>query len=177
MTQDITEVSFVDFLKHCGKNKPIIKGNWLITCDLPRDYYRNNSPWRTVTELVFTGSVKFSDDVKNMCNFGDIFPNIETADLSTWDISNIQNLDKTFSGCRMLKELNVSTWEAKSCINACRMFESCWSLKRLNIPKLITKTTCSASTMFANCESLVSLILTNWDTSGLTKLEDRKSVV
>ena len=77
--------------------------------------------------------LKITDTCKNISYF---FSNCEALELAigltTWDVSNVENMEHVFFNCKNLKSLNLSTWNTSAVKNFSFMFGSCENLEEIN---------------------------------------------
>lgn len=77
--------------------------------------------------------LKVTDTCKNISYF---FSNCEALELAigltTWDVSNVENMEYAFFNCKNLKSLNLSTWNTSAVKNFSFMFGSCENLEEIN---------------------------------------------
>ena len=71
-------------------------------------------------------------DVSNVKNMGSMFgwSNVKILDLSSWDVSNVKNMRYMFADCRYLESLDLSSWDTS---NMCKFstvytFGGCYDL-------------------------------------------------
>ena len=94
-------------------------------------------------------------------------------DLSSFNISNINNMRYMFVGCKSSKSLpDISKWDTKNVNNMSGMFGECKSLKSLpDISQWDTKNVKEMSDIFSGCESLESLPdISQWNTKNLNNM-------
>ena len=96
---------------------------------------------------------------------------IKTLDLSTWDVSNVTNMERMFSGCTNLTSLNLSGWDVSNVIDMWAMFSQCIGLTSVDLSNWDVGNIVNTSLMFYNCPRLTSLDLSSWDTSNVTSME------
>ena len=69
-------------------------------------------------------------------NISYFFSNCEALELAigltTWDVSNVENMEHAFFNCKNLKSLNLSTWNTSAVKNFSFMFGSCENLEEIN---------------------------------------------
>ncbi len=123
-------------------------------------------------------------------------PNLETADLTNLDTSDVTDMSFLFYFCEALKSVNVSTlstarvktmecmfyrcvdlqeidinnWDTSSVENMSSMFSYCASVKRIGIDKIKTPALTNMEYMFEDCYELEALDLGNFTTSGITSM-------
>lgn len=77
--------------------------------------------------------LKITGTCKNISYF---FSNCEALELAigltTWDVSNVENMEHAFFNCKNLKSLNLSTWNTSAVKNFSFMFGSCENLEEIN---------------------------------------------
>ena len=141
-------------------------------------------------------------DVSNCTSMFRMFEgceSIQTIDVSNWDVSNCISLGSMFEGCSKLQAIDISKWNTSNCLSMNRMFKYCSSLKSLDITNFTFAKGCDVfgmfigctslkslnvtglnftnadgnlGHMFNECSSLVSLDLSSWNTSNITKIYD-----
>ena len=99
--------------------------------------YNNNNSFIDLTDI----DISELDDLTSIF-FG--LDNMEVADISGWDVSNVTIMEYTFSRCKKLKKII--------------------GIENLDVSKLE-----DATSMFSHCEKLVELDLTNWNPKLLQK--------
>ncbi len=123
-------------------------------------------------------------------------PNLETADLTNLDTSEVTDMSFMFYYCESLKSVNVSTlstarvktmeymfyrcanleeidinnWDTSSVENMGSMFSYCTAVKRIGIDKIETPVLTNMEYMFEDCYELEALDLGNFTTSGITSM-------
>ena len=77
--------------------------------------------------------LKITGTCKNISYF---FSNCEALELAigltTWDVSNVENMEHAFFNCKNLKSLNLSTWNTSAVKNFSFMLGSCENLEEIN---------------------------------------------
>ena len=91
-----------------------------------------------------------------------------SIDLSSFDTSNVLNMQSMFSGCNSLVSLDLSNFNTSKVERMGSMFVNCWSLIYINISNFITINVNSTGEMFKNCSKLTNVDLSNFDTSKVT---------
>ncbi len=169
--------------------------------DIASMYESGVPPWSgsNVTSIVSVGRIYVSGDA------ADLFQaslNIETVDLSGWDVSGVTNVHWMFISCK-LEYANLSGWDVSSIDNVQSMFVGCGNLKTLDIsnwhvgPKNdfdesqytpwlsscfeLTEINASGWSFedgtdlrraFAYCDKLESIDVTGWDTTGVINMSE-----
>ena len=133
-------------------------------------YASSNNISRSATELssnqkadltnriIDTDATRAFENRRNLRSLG----NVET----TWNTSNVTDMEKMFYDCSSLTSLDTSNWSFSNGVYMSEMFHSCSSLTSLDTSNW-NVTLLSAYNMFYNCGSLTSLDLSNWDISNL----------
>ena len=65
--------------------------------------------------------------------------NIESLDLSGWDVSNVHNMNYMFYHCYNLKSLDLSGWDASKVEYIDRMFDECPAPYKVIDNKIVKK--------------------------------------
>lgn len=93
---------------------------------------------------------------------------IRTLDVSNWDTSNVTNMYASFRFCTSLKFLDVSNWDTSNVTGMASMFS--WS-RGINVKGLENFDTSNVTTvnqMFVGGLQTVVVDFTNWDFSNVT---------
>ena len=91
-------------------------------------------------------------------------------DISKWDTKNVTNMNKMFSLCSSLVNLNLSNFNTKNVTNMSKMFSECESLTNLNLSNFNTENVTDMGWMFNECKSLANLNLSNFNTENVTNM-------
>lgn len=100
----------------------------------------------------------------------DHLDNLETVDLSGWDISKVTSLSRMFEECKKLKSINIANWDTSNVTNMEAMFLLCESLETLDIANWKTSKVTNLGGMFEHCHKLKSIDLSQWDTSKVERM-------
>ena len=118
-------------------------------------------------------------DVSNETSFEDLFSFFtfaymagvyspsETILCSTWDTSNVINMQGTFGCLHNLKNLDVTNWNTSNVKNMRAMFTECNGLESLDLSTWNTSNVTDMYYMFSRCRNLLILDLSNFDTSKI----------
>lgn len=115
-------------------------------------------------------------NVKRIDNFSELFrdfADVETINISGWDLTNASTLRQMFYGCKNLKEIiGIENLNVFYINDMSYMFFSCSSLKNLNLSKWKPYNLTNASRMFMDCNSLETIVgLEQWPTDNLELCE------
>lgn len=91
----------------------------------------------------------------------------EYIDVSSWDVSNVINMNSTFRSCQFLKELDLSNWNVSNVTNMGGMFTECKILKKLDLSTWNVSNVEDMYSMFRDCSSLKEINLSNWNVSNV----------
>lgn len=98
--------------------------------------------------------------------------NIETLDLSHWDVSGGDTFANMFDTCHQLKVLDLTNWEiSDACTTLASMFYVCRQLEVLKVDfsDWDTSNVTTVSSMFNSCNNLQGpLDFSGWDVSNIT---------
>ena len=100
-------------------------------------------------------------DCSDMFSYCD---NIIKIDLSSFDTSQVKNMEFMFSWCTRLQYINFSHLDTSKVENMEGMFNSCFELKNLDLSYFNTSNVTKMSNMFSGCKNLLSLDLSSFDT-------------
>lgn len=85
---------------------------------------------------------------------------LTSIDLSSWNTSNLTNIDSMFANSVKLLHLRVFNWDTSNITNMNNTFNGCYSLQYLDLQNWeITGT--STSSMFGDCGNLKYIIVKN----------------
>jgi len=92
---------------------------------------------------------------------------IVSLDFSSFDTSDVEEMDNMFGDCSSLVSLDLSKFITSNVKNMNYMFQGCSSLKSLDLSNFITSNVEKIGYMFKGCSSLVSLDLSNFIISNI----------
>ena len=91
--------------------------------------------------------------------------NLETINISNWDVSHVKGMAGLFSRCYKLKNIDLSRWNTASLVDMYEMFYSCTSLESINLSSFNTSNVTTMHGLFRDCDSLTQLDLSSFNTS------------
>lgn len=106
---------------------------------------------------------------ENMVSISQIFADfdIESVNLTGWDVSHIKKFNAVFSGCDMLKEIKgIENWDVSEGDEFMGMFEGCESLEEIDLSgwKLDYSKGIWLNGMFNGCKRLKKIKgMENWN--------------
>jgi len=86
---------------------------------------------------------------------------IESIDLTHFNATLVESLEKTFYGCISVESIDLSTFTAPSLTSMAQTFFHCSSLKSLNLSNINSTLIKNTNRMLCGCESLVYINMTN----------------
>ena len=95
---------------------------------------------------------------------------LTSLDVSTFNTSNVNDMEMMFSDCSKLTFLNVSNFNTSKVTSMSSMFSGCSSLTSLDVSNFSTSNVTDMSYMFESCSNLISLDLSNFKTNSVTKM-------
>ncbi len=98
------------------------------------------------------------------------FTNLQYANLTYFDTSNVQNMFQMFYGCSSLTSIDLSSFDTKNVTNMHQMFSNCNSLENINLSNFNTSNVTTMHGMFDHCSNLTYIDLSNFDTSKVTSM-------
>ena len=116
-----------------------------------------------------------SFDTSNMTDMEWIFHGcyeLQELDLSNFNTSNVTNMKRMFLGCGKLQELNLSSFDTSNVTDMAGMFNGCNRLQSLDLSNFDTSNVATMSEMFNECSSLRSLNLSSFDTSDVVDMSN-----
>lgn len=94
---------------------------------------------------------------------------LKYIDVSSWDISKVNNLGQLFRSCTSLKTIKgIENWDTSKVTNMQQVFAACSSLSELNIAKWDVSNVTSMWYLFQNMSNNTSLDLSKWNVPNLT---------
>ena len=93
---------------------------------------------------------------------------LQSLDVSNWDVSNVTSMNGMFEGCSQLQSLDVSKWDVSNATLINAAFTNCSSLEVLDVSKWDTRKVKSMGGTFQGCSKLTTIDVSKWDTSSLT---------
>ena len=94
---------------------------------------------------------------------------LRSLDLSGLDTSRVTDMSYMFHNCSSLESLDLSSFDTSKVTDMSQMFDSCSSLESLDLSSFDTSRVTDMSYMFYGCSSLSSLNLSGLDTSKVTE--------
>ncbi len=92
-----------------------------------------------------------------------------SLDLSTFDVSNVENTNCMFTYCEELIELNINNWNTSNVTNMGYMFEHLHSIETLNLCSFDTKKVTRMNGMFQGTYNIQNIYVgPNWTTANAT---------
>ena len=113
------------------------------------------------------------DWCKDVVDMRDMFAdcvNLETIDVSDWNISNVNSMYQMFSNCESLTNLSVGSWDVSNVTDMYGMFRRCASLTSLDVGDWDVSKVVDMSIMFQSCNLLTSLDVSNWNVSSVINM-------
>jgi surface protein len=117
-------------------------------------------------ELVDTSTMTDMESMFRRCS------QLQTLDVSNWDVSGVTNMKSMFEGCSQLQSLDVSNWDVSGVTNMNSMFLNCSQLQTLDVSSWDVSSVTSMNSMFRWCSQLQTLDVSNWDVSGVTDMSN-----
>ena len=110
-------------------------------------------------------------NIQNVTNMRFMFYNcynLEKIDLFSMNTQNITNMEGMFSGCKHLKNIYLSKFDTQNITDMSYMFNNCENLQSLDLSSFNTQNVTNMSYMFCNCNKLKSLNLSSFNTKKVT---------
>ena len=92
-------------------------------------------------------------------------------DLSTFDTSNVTNMNHMFGECKSLKQLDLSSFDTSKVTDMGHMFFLCDSLSEVDLSRFDTSAVTDMSMMFYECYALTKLDLSSFETTSLMRAD------
>ena len=92
-----------------------------------------------------------------------LLPYLTKIDLSSWDTSNITEMNSMFKGCSSLTSLDLSNFDTSNVTDMGNMFKGCWKITSLDLSNFDTSKVTNRNNIFNACSKLSNLTLgTDW---------------
>ena len=91
---------------------------------------------------------------------------LKSLDLSSFDTSRVTDMSWLFNGCSSLESINLNSFDTSNVTHMIGTFDGCSSLTSLDLSHFNTSKVIYFSQMFCSCSSLTSLDLSHFDTSS-----------
>jgi len=127
-------------------------------------------PWLEYAKKILSAEVSLTG-CKSLSEMFTNCINMEKADLSGLDTSQVTNMSGMFNGCKSLTSLDVSKFNTSQVTNMDSMFNGCSSLPSLDVSKFNTSKVTDMRWMFRNCKNLTSLDVSKFNTSQVTNMD------
>lgn len=92
---------------------------------------------------------------------------LKELDLSMFNTSNVKSMRQMFSACRSIKELNLSSFDTSNVKDMYDLFGLCNNLEDINLSSFNTEKLENSRYMFIHCEKITNLDLSNFYTPNL----------
>ena len=107
--------------------------------------------------------LKYNDSIDSI--FKSVDRMISISFKPNFNNTNVTSMSSLFSGCFLLKSIDLSNFDTSNARNMLGMFHNCYSLISLNLSNFDTSNVKNMYGMFYNCSSLTSINLSNFNTS------------
>ena len=128
------------------------------------------APWYEKREEILTAEINLTNTVSIAYMFYDCV-NIESIDLSNFDTSSLEMMDRAFYNCNWLRELDLTNLDTSKVTDMGGLFYECWSLEELDLSNFDTSNVWNMAEMFYGC-GLKILDLRNFDMSNVEVADD-----
>ena len=113
-----------------------------------------------------------SFDTSNVENMNNMFyqcTNLRKINFGNIDTSLVKDMSAMFSGCRNLIYIDLSKFDTSSVTNMVEMFKNCKKLKSVDASSFNTKKVVDMFDLFGECHELLTVNLSSFDTSKVTR--------
>ena len=97
---------------------------------------------------------------------------LKSADLSSFNTTNVNNMRAMFNFCSSLESVNLSSLNTTKVKDMGYLFAGCESLKSADLSSFNTTNVNNMESMFNGCESLKSLDLSSFNTTNVNNMDD-----
>ena len=113
-----------------------------------------------------------SFDTSNVENMNNMFyecTNLRKINFGNIDTSLVKDMSAMFSGCRNLIYIDLSKFDTSSVTNMLEMFKNCKKLKSVDASSFNTAKVVDMFDLFGECSELLTVNLSSFDTSKVTR--------
>ena len=128
------------------------------TCIQLSYLFRNNTNLQSIEGIsnFDTSNVQWMYGIFQNC------ANLNTIDLSGWNLENVYGISNAFAACNRLKEIKgIETWNTSSLVECNSIFQECFSLESLDLKNWNMQRVTKIAYGFFNMRSLKNLYLNN----------------
>ena len=140
----------------------------------PEKVYLNEDSSKMFYYLPSLISLELSSfDTSNVTNMNHMFyimSSLTSLNLSNFNTSRVTDMEEMFYGMSSLISLDLSSFDTSQVTNMSWMFRNMYNLTSLNLSSFNTSNVTNMRCMFADIYNLTSLNLTNFDTSNVTDM-------
>ncbi len=131
-------------------------------------------PWTWADYMDKIKSVKILGTVHVQGTAKELFSgcNMESADLTGLDTSQVTDMSLMFSFCEKIKELDLSGFDTRNVTNMDCMFRECHALETVDLSSFDTSQVTIMGCMFSGCQRLKTLDVSGFDTSQVTDMDE-----
>ena len=130
----------------------------------------NNNGFTKLTCIENLASLLDTSNVSTMNRMFSFCKVLTDLDLSTFDTSQVTDMWFMFYFCKGLTSLDLSTFDTSQVTNMSFMFSDCSSLTVLGLSTFDTSQVTNMCAMFYHCKGLTNLDLSTFDTSQVTNM-------
>ena len=151
-------------------------------CNFIKDGYNNvtikfnvkiNSCQNMFKNLIQIIEIDLSSfDTSNVENMNNMFyqcTNLRKINFGNIDTSLVKDMSAMFSGCQNLIYIDLSKFDTSSVINMIEMFKNCKKLKSVDASSFNTSKVVDMFDLFGECHELLTVNLSSFDTSKVTR--------
>ena len=95
---------------------------------------------------------------------------LKALDMTTWDVSNVQDMSRMFYYCNLLGTVGCADWIPSSVTDMSWMFAYCTELLKVEVDRWDTGSVEDMSYMFYGCDAMKRLDIADWDTSSVINM-------
>ena len=133
------------------------------------NWWRDGAPWNGSRSWIISakieGAIAVPPTARGMFSGCSL---LRSLDLSGLDTSRVTDMSSMFYNCSSLSSLDLSSFDTSKVTDMRQMFDGCSSLSSLDLSGLDTSSATGVFSMFCGCSSLESLDLSSFDTSKVT---------
>ena len=127
--------------------------------------YKSKEKGDIKVKFIFKKLLTSTYDMFKFCS------SLKSADLSSFNTINVNNMSAMFNLCSSLESINLSSLNTTKVKDMSYLFAGCESLKSLDLSSFNTTNVDDMDDMFNGCESLKSLDLSSFNTTNVNNMD------
>ena len=157
--------------EHCHDNlKELDELNTEIFIDNIK--YKYTKSFKPEKDGLYEIKIKFNIKIKDCSYMFYECSNLKDIDLSSFDTTYANNMNKMLDKCYNLTSINLSSLNTENVSNMSYMFSVCSNLTSINLSSFNTRNATDMSGMFYYCSNIKNINLSSFDTKNVTDMNN-----